>query len=138
MSDYYYYLDGLFYDRMSDEPEETAIKLGAKIVAEKKLRWSDEKQVWLESYPKYHTNRAVGERLFEKIKNVGNMRVISWDAKLVIDVWVRSKFGLYYMALKEPGKKRYGRCYQRSEGEIIRYLAQFRELPEPIKEKDQS
>lgn len=137
MTEYHYYLDGQFYDRMSDLPDETSLKLGAKIVAERKLLY-DEKQVWLESYPKYHTNWHVGELLFEKVMYGGKLRVISWDGKLVVDVSVKYELGVYGMALKRPDKKRYGKHYVKTSDEIIRYLAQFRELSEPIKEKDQS
>ena len=129
MADHYYYLDGKFWDRVSNEPEEVALKLGAKVVSiQNKGAYKGEKTVHLESYPKYHTNRHVGELLFEKVKNGGKLRVISWDAKLVVDVSVKYEFGTYGMALKKPDKKRYGKHYLKSTHEIISYLSQFREL----------
>ena len=77
---------------------------------------------------KYHQNFENGERIFNKIKHGGIVELISYDGLLLIAAKVEYYAGVYGLALKKTGDKKFGKSYVKSSNDIIGYFSQFQEV----------
>lgn len=77
---------------------------------------------------KYHQDFENGERIFSKIKHGGTVELISYDGQLNVIAKVEYYAGVYGLALKKAGDKKFGKSYVKSSNDIIGYFAQFKEV----------
>lgn len=66
-----------------------------------------------------------GKKLLNKVKHGGTLKLTA-DG-LDVDVSIKSGGGVMGMAVKEPGKKKFGKHLIRSSNDIENYLGQFEE-----------
>lgn len=66
-----------------------------------------------------------GKKLLNKVKHGGTLKLTAGD--LDVDVSIKSDGGVMGMAVKEPGKKKFGKHFIRSSNDIENYLGQFEE-----------
>lgn len=83
---------------------------------------------------KYSKKTGLGEKLFNKVKNGGELKLT--DGDIDVDVSIKTFGGAYGMAVKKPGDSSFGKHFTRSSTDIKNYLDQFRERKQKKQDKD--
>lgn len=82
----------------------------------------------------YTQDFELAEKLFAKVRYGGELKLISHDEQLQVDVKVKYYAGARGLGVKLPTDGRYARFNMQDDHYIIGYLAQFKERDGVVQE----